>query len=147
MTIFTRDSRRFHLAETSSAEQKPGLLPKVTRPATLTTRDLSWFEGRKSLDWFFDRWVNDIDVPSLDLEDVKFARKGGTTVVTGKLVQKNAPRDLVTCVPIYASVPGRPLMFVARVFADGEETSFRLTVSPAARKLLLDPEHTLLTRP
>ena len=124
----------------------------------LTTRDLqkafeevlpesAWFEGHKSLDWFFDHWVNDVAVPSLDLEDVKFARKGGANVVTGKLVQKDAPPDLVTCVPIYASVPGRPPMFVARVFADGEETSFRLTVSPAARKLLLDPERTLLTRP
>ncbi len=107
----------------------------------------SWYEGHKSLDWFFDHWVNDIAVPRLELDNVKFVRKGGTAVVTGQLLQKDAPSDLVTCVPIYAAIPGRPPMFVGRVFADGEETSFRFTVSAAARKLLVDPEQTILTRP
>jgi hypothetical protein len=104
------------------------------------------FEGRKSLDWFFDGWVGGIAVPRLELADVKFARRTAT-VASGTLRQKEAPDDLITAVPVYASVAGKPPVFVANVFADGAETPFRLTVPAGTRKLLLDPYQTVLTRP
>ncbi len=34
-----------------------------------------WFENRKSLDWFFDGWVNGTAFPQLEVSGVKFARK------------------------------------------------------------------------
>ena len=34
-----------------------------------------WFENRKSLDWFFDGWVNGTAFPQLELAGVKFSRE------------------------------------------------------------------------
>ena len=104
-----------------------------------------WYEGRKSLDWFFDSWLSGTAVPSLALRDVKIANKAGATMATGTIVQENAPETLVTSVPLYAAV-GSKLVFLRRVFADGTETSFRLAVPEGTRKILLDPEQTLLSR-
>jgi hypothetical protein len=60
-------------------------------------------------------------------------------------LQKDAPDNLVTSVPLYASVAGR-MVLLGRVFADGPETPFHLSASPGARKVVLDPDQTLLTR-
>jgi hypothetical protein len=108
----------------------------------------SQYEGRKSLDWFFDEWVNGTAIPHLELADVKIALRGGRMVATGKIVQKEGPKTLVTCVPIYAqgAAPAKPSP-AGRVFADEEETSFRLNVPPGTKKLLLDPNGTILSRP
>ena len=106
------------------------------------------YEGRKSLDWFFDEWVNGTAIPHLELDDVKIALRGGRTVATGKIVQKDGPKTLVTCVPIYAQVATsiKPIP-VGRVFADEEETSFRINVPPGTKRLVFDPNGTILTRP
>jgi aminopeptidase N len=105
-------------------------------------RDL-WFEHRRSLDWFFEGWVNGTAVPRLELTGVKFLMRGKSAVVTGRIQQDDAPRDLVTPVPIYG-MQGKSLIFLGRVFADGRETQFRLTTPPAVRKLVLDPYQAIL---
>jgi hypothetical protein len=38
------------------------------------------------------------------------------------------------------------MVLLGRVFADGRETAFHLTASLGARKVVLDPEQTLLSR-
>jgi hypothetical protein len=101
------------------------------------------FERRKSLDWFFQGWVNGTAIPRLDIESVKLSRKGNTMIVSGTLLQKDAPENLVTSVPIYAS-DGNKLTLLGRVFADGGKTSFELKAPLSARKLVLDPYHTIL---
>jgi hypothetical protein len=68
-------------------------------------------------------------------------------VVSGVILQKDAPEDLVTSVPIYAVVPGKAPVLVGRVFADGPESSFRLSAPVGTHKLLLDPNETILTAP
>jgi hypothetical protein len=106
-----------------------------------------WYEGHKSLDWFYEGWVNGNAVPVFGLRDLKFAEKekGKATLVTGTLVQEQAPDTLVTAVPVYASINGRNV-FLKRIFAEGEETQFRISAPPGTRKLVLDPEQTLLSR-
>jgi hypothetical protein len=52
----------------------------------------------------------------------------------------------VTAVPLYAVVAGRPV-FLQQVFAEGHESLFRVSAPALARKILLDPEQTLLSRP
>jgi len=81
------------------------------------------------------------------LQGVKFTAKANATVVTGVIRQKDAPEDLVTSVPIYAVVSGKAPVLLGRVFADGAETSFRLSAPAGTRKLLLDPNETILTSP
>jgi Peptidase family M1 domain len=105
------------------------------------------YDGKRSLDWFLDGWVNGTSLPKLELQGVKFAAKADATVVTGVIRQKDAPEDLVTSVPIYAVVSGKAPVLVGRVFADGAESSFRLSAPVGTHKLLLDPNETILTGP
>jgi hypothetical protein len=105
------------------------------------------YEGKASLDWFLDGWINGTSLPRLDLQSVKFTTKGKTMVVSGVIRQKDAAEDLVTSVPIYAIVSGRAPALVGRVFADGAESSFHLTVPVGTQKVLLDPNGTILTAP
>ena len=103
------------------------------------------YEHHKSLDWFYESWVNGTAIPRFELRGVKYSDKSGSTTITGTILQKDASDDLVTSVPLYASVAGK-LVFLARVFADGPETSVHLTAPQGARKVVIDPEQTLLAR-
>jgi hypothetical protein len=101
------------------------------------------FEGRKSLDWFFDEWVSGTAVPKIELKQVRF-NKGPKRAVSFTIAQSECPKTLITSVPIYIEKDSGPPVFLARVFADGEETEFRLDVPVDAKKLLLDPYRTVL---
>jgi Peptidase family M1 domain len=103
------------------------------------------YEGHKSLDWFYEGWINGTAVPHLELQSVKYAPKAGGSVVTGTVIQKDAPKELVTVVPVYAELGGKNVL-LGQVFADGPETSFRLSAPPGTRKVILDPYQTVLTR-
>jgi hypothetical protein len=78
---------------------------------------------------------------------VKFSPKESSSIVSGTILQKDAPQDLVTSVPVYAVIGGKQLVLLGRIFADGDETSFHLSAPPGAHKIVLDPYETILTRP
>jgi hypothetical protein len=101
------------------------------------------YEGKKSLGWFFDGWVNGTSVPKIELKSVKFSEAAGKKIARANLVQSEAPDSLVTVVPIYAETAGG-LVFVERVFADGNETALKLTVPTGTKKLVVDPFETVL---
>jgi len=105
------------------------------------------FEGKTSLNWFLEGWINGTSLPKLELKAVKFTPKGAGSVVTGTIVQKDAPPDLVTSVPVYAVMAGKKTVLLGRVFADGEESSFHLTAPAGTHKIVLDPNETVLTSP
>ncbi|MGD1081112.1 MAG: M1 family aminopeptidase [Candidatus Sulfotelmatobacter sp.] len=105
------------------------------------------YEGKSSLDWFLNGWINGTSLPKLELRGVKFTPKGAGAVVSGTILQKDAPQDLVTSVPVYALVAGKQLVLLGRVFADGEESSFRLSAPAGAHKIVLDANETILTSP
>jgi hypothetical protein len=103
------------------------------------------YEGRKSLDWFYDGWVNGTAIPRIELRSVKYIDKEAETVVTGTILQKDAPKDLVTPVPLYGSRAGK-MVFLGRVFADGPETPFHVSAPTGTRRIIVDPNQTLLAR-
>jgi len=103
------------------------------------------YEGRKSLDWFYRGWVNGTAVPRLELQGVRLSPGTKSVAVTGTILQKSGPKDLVTSVPLYALMPGNRKILVARVFADGVETPFRVSAPVGVRRLILDPEETVLS--
>ena len=105
-----------------------------------------WFENRKSLDWFFDGWVNGTAFPQLELAGVKFSRSVGTATVSGTIRQNSAPPDLVTSVPMYG-VAGNRNIYLGRVFAEGDETRFSLPAPADVKQVVLDPYQTVLTAP
>ncbi len=104
------------------------------------------FEGKKSLGWFFDEWVNGTAIPKIELSNVKLMPTTAGTVITGKILQKDAPDELVTSVPIYGVTTGKSSVLLGRIFADGPETSFRLVASTRVKKIEVDPDHTVLRR-
>ena len=105
------------------------------------------YEGRASLDWFLDSWVNGTSLPRLELQSVKFVAKPNGWSVTGLIRQKDVSDNFVTSVPIYALLPGKATVLLGRVFADGAESSFHFAAPAGTRRLLLDPNGTILTAP
>jgi hypothetical protein len=105
------------------------------------------YEGKKSLGWFFDEWVNGTALPRLQVSGVRFMRKNGKAVVSGTLLQEDAPESLVTSVPLYATVQNSKPVYLGRVFADGRETEFHFPAPPGAHAVIIDPHQTVLTRP
>jgi hypothetical protein len=105
----------------------------------------AWHEGSRSLDWFYRGWVNGTSIPQLELHGVKYVDKSNSTIVSGMIEQKDATDNLVTSVPLYASLKGKDVL-LGRVFADGQETQFHLTAPAGTRKILLDPDRTVLSR-
>jgi len=102
------------------------------------------YEGKKSLQWFLDGWVNGTSIPKLELKNVKIVAKGTGATVSGIILQKDAPADLVTSIPIYGVASGKSPLLLGRVFADGEESSFRVSAPAGTHKILLDPNETVL---
>lgn len=105
------------------------------------------YEGHKSLDWFLDSWINGTAMPEFELTGVKYTEKDGLTSVSGTVLQKDAPDTLVTSIPLYASLPGKMPVLLGRIFADGPESTFRLSAPSGTHKLLLDPYQTVLSNP
>ena len=73
--------------------------------------------------------------------------KAGAATVSGFIVQKDAPENLVTAVPVYGEAASNKMIFLGEVLADGPETAFRLAAPAGIHKVLLDPNQTILTAP
>jgi len=125
---------------------------------TISTRELMqvfeeelprplWYEKRPKLDWFLEGWIEGTAIPELEAREIRITEKAGVTTVTGVIVQKDVPDDLVTAVPVYATTAGNGLVFLGEVLADGAETGFRLIAPSSVRKIVLDPKQTILTAP
>jgi hypothetical protein len=106
-----------------------------------------WYEKRPKLDWFLEGWIDGTAIPELETREVRIAEKAGVTTITGLIVQKGVPDDLVTAVPVYATTTGNTLVFLGEVLADGAETGFRLMAPSNVRRIVLDPKQTILTSP
>ena len=102
------------------------------------------YEGRRSLDWFFEGWVESAAMPTLKLTQVKFTR-GERTTASFVVEQHQIPPDIVTSIPVYAVMPDESLRYVARIFVDGRSTRLRLTVPARTQRLVIDPYGTVLT--
>jgi hypothetical protein len=101
------------------------------------------FEGKPSLDWFFESWVSSTEVPQIELDNVHFV-KGAAPAVSFKIRQSQCPDSLVTSLPLYIEAKDGKVSFFKRVFAEGNETEFKFSVPPGTSKLLLDPYRTVL---
>jgi hypothetical protein len=97
-----------------------------------------------AMDWFFDEWVRGTGIPNYTVEfTVKPA--GEKFIVRGKLKQSGVPASFIAPVPIYEprALGGKPVL-LGTVVTNGEETTFQFTVRIAPKKLLIDPNLTLL---
>jgi hypothetical protein len=106
-----------------------------------------WYENRRNLDWFLQGWIEGTAIPQLQAREIHITEKTGVTTVTGVIVQKDVPDDLVTAVPVYGATAGNAMVFLGEVLADGRQTGFRLIAPSGVRKIVLDPKQTILTAP
>jgi hypothetical protein len=90
--------------------------------------------------------VRSTGIPSYDVEySVRPGPKG--FLVKGKLFQKNVPDDFVLRVPIYGQRQTSKPVLLGNVITSGEETSFQFTTPISPKRLLIDPQMTLLCIP
>jgi hypothetical protein len=73
------------------------------------------YNGRNSLDWFYKGWINETAIPHFETFGIRYTLKNGGTQITGSILQKSAPPDLITSVPVYTQVAGKNV-FLGRVF-------------------------------
>jgi hypothetical protein len=100
-------------------------------------------EGGKSMEWFFEQWVNGTGVPHYRVEFSAHQAAGGYTI-RGKLFQTAVPASFIVRVPLYAnSSAGHPVL-LGTVVAAGPESSFHFNSATPVRKLLIDPQMTIL---
>ena len=101
-------------------------------------------EGGRSMEWFFDEWVRGTGVPHYQVEFTTRRTDAGYQV-RGKLLQTGVPRSFIASVPLYATGTGSGRnIFLGNVISTGPETSFHFTTQLAPRKILIDPQMTLL---
>src|ERR1700742_2390642 len=85
-------------------EQKPIGTQDLLRVLEEELPPSLWYEGHRSLNWFYKGWINGTAIPRLELRAVRYADAAGSTVIRGILLQKDAPDSLVTSVPLYGTV-------------------------------------------
>ena len=99
-------------------------------------------EGGRSMEWFFEEWVRGTGIPHYRVEFTAHHTEKGY-VLRGKLFQTGVPRSFVASVPLYASGAGHSAL-LGTVVAAGEETSFHFVAPNLPRKIVIDPQMTLL---
>ena len=139
--LFVRDLRKFR----AEYQGRPATTTQLLAEFESDLPRSLWYEGKPSLNWFYDSWLNGTAVPELRLRDAKFSARQEHTLVSGTIVQDDAPDELVTSVPIFAVIAGKDV-YLGRVFAEGRETPFHIAAPVGTRKIVLDPEGTILSR-
>lgn len=100
-------------------------------------------EGGRSMQWFFEEWVRGTGIPHYRVEFTTHGSDKGF-VVRGKLYQTGVPRAFIANVPLYAGGGGGSRTFLGSVVAAGPETSFHFLSPTQPRKIIIDPQMTLL---
>ncbi len=70
--------------------------------------------------------------------------KGNRFLVRGTLKQNGVPESFVAPVPLYAAASGGKPVQLGTVVTSGPETSFQFTMAARPKRLLIDPQLTLL---
>ena len=99
-------------------------------------------EGGRSMEWFFEEWVRGTGIPHYRVEFTAHHTEKGYQV-RGRLFQSGVPRSFIASVPLYAGGAGRGTLLTTVVTA-GLETPFHFVTSTLPRKIVVDPQMTLL---
>ncbi|MGO9640737.1 MAG: M1 family metallopeptidase [Candidatus Acidiferrales bacterium] len=100
-------------------------------------------EEKNSMAWFFDQWVDGTGIPRYSLHYAA-QPKGKMFSLDGTLTQEGVPESFVAAVPLYSQgAIGRPALLGSVVTA-GRETRFHFLVATPPKRLLIDPQQTIL---
>jgi hypothetical protein len=100
-------------------------------------------EETGSMEWFFDQWVRGAAIPRYSVE-FKTQPLSDGYLVRGTVKQAGVPETFIASVPVYAArVGGRPIL-LGSVVASGRESTFQFVSKFRPKRLLIDPQLTLL---
>jgi hypothetical protein len=102
-------------------------------------------EGTHSMDWFFEEWVRGTGIPHYAVE-FQVRPHGQEYLVTGKLLQTGVDDVFTAAVPLYGGKPGGKLERLGVVVTTGPETRFHFVARNRPRRILVDPQLTILCR-
>ncbi len=125
-----------HRGRALTGEDLQRAVEKVMTPAMA-------LEGGRSMDWFFDQWVRATGIPRYTVE-FNVREQGNRFLVRGTLKQNGVPESFIAPVPLYAAAPGGKPVLLGTVVTSGPETSFQFTAAARPKRLLIDPQLTLL---
>jgi hypothetical protein len=100
-------------------------------------------EGGHSMEWFFEEWVRGAGIPHYRTEFTVHRTEKGY-LVRGKLYQTGVPRSFISSVPLYAGSRTGHGTLLDTVLAAGPETPFHFFTPVVPRKIVIDPQMTLL---
>ena len=100
-------------------------------------------EGTHSMDWFFDQWVRGTEIPRYSV-NFEVKPRGKEFLIRGTLKQRDVSDLFIASVPIY--LPGGRPVLLGHVVTTGPETKFEFVSASSPRRLLIDPQLTLLCR-
>lgn len=101
--------------------------------------------GLKDLNWFFQQWLYEAVLPSYRMEYKIESGEGGNALVTGKIIQENAPKYWFMPLPVVFKYPGNQAVKFF-VYANGPETAINLPPLPGKPESVeLDPDWWILS--
>ncbi len=95
------------------------------------------------MDWFFDQWVRSTGIPRYAVE-FTVRPQGKGFLVRGTLKQSGVPESFLAAVPLYAARPSGKPVLLGTVVTNGARTAFQFVSSVQPKRLLIDPQLTLL---
>lgn len=100
-------------------------------------------EGRRSMEWFFDQWVRGTGIPRYKVSFTVRKLDSGY-LVHGTLTQTGVPASFLAPVPLYASSGSGKPQALGTVTTTGAQTHFHFATQTPPRRILIDPQLTLL---
>lgn len=97
-----------------------------------------------NLDWFFDQWVYQAELPSYQLEYSIAAQPDGSVVVSGNVIQEHAPAEWFMPLPIVFTF-GEKQWASGTVSVHGPKTPFTIKLPQRPQKVELDPSNWILS--
>ena len=99
--------------------------------------------GMKNLNWLFRQAVYQSDLPSYEMQYKIQPEADGKVMVSGTIVQKNAPENWVMVLPVKFGFGGKQEA-MGTVIAQGPSTPFQIRLPAAPSKVQLDPDRWIL---
>jgi len=127
------EAHRYAAVTTADVQRE---VEKVMTPAMA-------LEGGRSMDWFFDQWVRSTGIPRYAVE-FTVRPQGAGFLIRGTLKQSSVPESFLAAVPLYAARSGGKHVLLGIVVTSGEQTAFQFVSPVRPRRLLIDPQLTLL---
>ena len=126
--------------------QKPLSTDQFQREVEAVMTPKMDIEGGRSMEWFFDEYVRGTAIPHYKVSFTSRRMEKGFQV-RGKLVATGVPHSFVAPVPLFVSSGSGRGVFLGTVIAGPDETHFSFNTQTEPRKILIDPQMTLLCVP